>query len=305
MPPTRKALEAAAAAAERPGDTLNPTSMPPTRKALEAAAAAAERPGDTLHPTSGPAGAGADLTGHGTKKPMDPGRLPASAPDTGEVAGGAAAIDTGSGSSHGARTLGVGSPHDALTRAVASRAAAGAARGSCDADSVAGPARVGGVGEGACLGTALPSGAPGVRMGSSATPAAGPAGAGGRCQGNGLGVEPWVGERCEAEALRLEAAHVHSVYESIAAHFSATRFAIWPKARWHASSCPGIAPRGIVYAFSVHDKQGQRAFRGSACAAFMALQLLLRCSCVPVTEECVMYTGAGIPGEPACWSSGC
>jgi predicted HD phosphohydrolase len=33
----------------------------------------------------------------------------------------------------------------------------------------------------------------------------------------------------ELAARRLEALHVHSVYDAIAPHFSATRFAIWPK----------------------------------------------------------------------------
>jgi hypothetical protein len=33
----------------------------------------------------------------------------------------------------------------------------------------------------------------------------------------------------EAAAAALEAAYVHQVYDAIAPHFSATRFAIWPK----------------------------------------------------------------------------
>jgi len=47
------------------------------------------------------------------------------------------------------------------------------------------------------------------------------------------------GERGEAEAAALEAAHVHAVYEAIAAHFSDTRFAVWPKARSVRGVCAG------------------------------------------------------------------
>ncbi len=35
----------------------------------------------------------------------------------------------------------------------------------------------------------------------------------------------------EAAAEQLEAQHVHQVYDAIASHFSATRFAVWPKVR--------------------------------------------------------------------------
>lgn len=216
--------------------------MPPTRKALEAAAAAAERAGGTLNPVSSPVGAGADSAGHGAdpERPVDPGSFPAKPPDAGEVTGGAAALRNGFASGYGASTPSAGSPHDALSGAVASCSAAGAAQSSCDTDSAAAPARARGMGEGPCPDTALPSGAQGVREGSGSKPAASPADAGGMREGSGPGLDPWVGERCEAEALRLEAAHVHSVYEAIAAHFSATRFAIWPKARWRADSCPGM-----------------------------------------------------------------
>ena len=277
MPPTRKALEAAAAAAERPGDALIPVSQgggtPPTRKVLEAAAAAAERPGDTLSPASSPAGAGTDCTGHGAdpERPLDPGKSRARAADAGGAAGGAVAGQIGFPSGHGASTPSAGPPHYALPGAAASCTAAGAAQCSCDTDSAAGPAHARGMREGACLDTALPSGAQGACKGSGSNPAASLENASGvrggsglrvdPWEGSGLGVDPWVGERCEAEALRLEAAHVHSVYESIAAHFSATRYAIWPKARWHADSYPGIAPRGIAYGVSVHDKQGPLALR--------------------------------------------
>lgn len=234
--------------------------MPPTRKALEAAAAAAERPGGTLHPTISPGGAGADFAGHGAdpEQTVDPGNISARMPDAGEVTGGAAAPRNVSASGRSASTPCAGSPRDALTGAVASRTAAGEAARSCLPDSAAGPAHAQGMGEGACLDTAPSSSVQGVREGITDNTAASPANAGGVCGGSGLGVDPWVGhglgvdpwagERGEADALRLEAAHVHSVYEAIAAHFSATRFAIWPKARWHICSCPGnaCAPRKRV-----------------------------------------------------------
>ena len=42
----------------------------------------------------------------------------------------------------------------------------------------------------------------------------------------------------ERELQQLEQAYVHDVYNAIAPHFSATRFAVWPKVR---SYLPGLA----------------------------------------------------------------
>lgn len=53
-----------------------------------------------------------------------------------------------------------------------------------------------------------------------------------------------AGREEDSAQEQLEARYVHSVYNIIATHFSATRFAIWPKARtshvpstdWHMGS---------------------------------------------------------------------
>ena len=47
----------------------------------------------------------------------------------------------------------------------------------------------------------------------------------------------------ECTAADMEGRHVHAVYEVIAAHFSSTRFAIWPKV---CLSCAGLHPAKAV-----------------------------------------------------------
>jgi len=42
----------------------------------------------------------------------------------------------------------------------------------------------------------------------------------------------------EAAAKAMEGVHVHAVYDSIAGHFSSTRFAVWPKVRAFLQSLP-------------------------------------------------------------------
>jgi alkylated DNA repair protein alkB family protein 8 len=39
----------------------------------------------------------------------------------------------------------------------------------------------------------------------------------------------------DAAAAAMEALHVHQVYDAIAVHFSATRFAVWPKVGAHVT----------------------------------------------------------------------
>ena len=45
----------------------------------------------------------------------------------------------------------------------------------------------------------------------------------------GFGPEEASGVESEAAAEQMESTYVHQVYDAIAPHFSATRFAIWPK----------------------------------------------------------------------------
>ncbi|GLC44949.1 hypothetical protein PLESTM_001668100 [Pleodorina starrii] len=62
----------------------------------------------------------------------------------------------------------------------------------------------------------------------------------GRRQGEATAAEE---EDEEARLAALEAEYVHKVYDAIAPHFSATRFAIWPKVRSFIESLP---PGGVV-----------------------------------------------------------
>lgn len=50
-------------------------------------------------------------------------------------------------------------------------------------------------------------------------------------------------EAADAAAAQLEQLYVHQVYDAIASHFSATRFAVWPKVRLFIDS---LAPGGVV-----------------------------------------------------------
>ena len=60
--------------------------------------------------------------------------------------------------------------------------------------------------------------------------------------------------RRDAELEAWEAQHVHGVYDVIASHFSATRFAVWPK----VTCCPRIPPCVLGAGKQVHAR-GARA----------------------------------------------
>ncbi|GIL80789.1 hypothetical protein Vretifemale_9845, partial [Volvox reticuliferus] len=90
---------------------------------------------------------------------------------------------------------------------------------------------------GSLPGEAVPNGAGGgASRRSSAT-------GGGGVKGKDERKEGWEAEdkeeeEEEARLAALEAEHVHKVYDAIAPHFSATRFAIWPKVRAFIESLP-------------------------------------------------------------------
>jgi hypothetical protein len=73
---------------------------------------------------------------------------------------------------------------------------------------------------------------PGPSSGSaqaSASGGQGCAGAGAAAGQPGAQGAPQEQSAAEAAARKLEALHVHQVYDAIATHFSSTRFAVWPK----------------------------------------------------------------------------